>query len=69
MEKVIGAVGMWIILVLVLGALVAWPVQLLWNGSLRDAFAAGAVMEITFWQAWGLTILSGLLFSRSSSSN
>ena len=44
----------------------AWPVMLLWNWLMPVIFG---VTKVTFWQAWGLTFLTGLLFNRSSSSN
>jgi hypothetical protein len=39
----------------------AWPVQLLWNHCLVDAFN-GQINPIGFWQALGIQILCGLLF-------
>lgn len=39
--------------------LTAWIVMLLWNWLMPVIFGLGA---ITFWQAFGLMILSGMLF-------
>lgn len=44
----------------------AWPVMLLWNWLMPVLFG---ITKLTFWQAWGLTFLCGLLFNRSSSSS
>jgi len=44
----------------------AWPVMLLWNWLMPVLFG---LTKLTFWQAWGLTFLTGLLFNRSSSSS
>ena len=46
--------------------LLAWPVQLLWNGCLVGA--VDGVHSITFWQAIGINFLFGILFKNSSSS-
>ena len=55
--------------VLVLGlviALIAWPVQLLWNASLAPAI--DGVNEIGFVQAIGICFLVGLLFGSNNAS-
>lgn len=65
----IGAVGVVVVLAVVLGLLLAWPIMLLWNGCLVPAFATGAVIEIGWLQAWGLNILSALLLRSSTSSS
>jgi hypothetical protein len=44
--------------------LTAWPVMLLWNGCLIDAVPV--IKEITWMQAWGISILTGLLFKETS---
>ena len=55
------------ILMLVLyGILLAWPVQVLWNGCLIQA--ADGLNPITFWQALGINILFSMLFKKSSNS-
>lgn len=43
-------------------ALLALPVMWLWNGVVPALFAAGAIQQIGFWNAWGLSLLCGLLF-------
>ena len=55
------------ILMLVLyGILLAWPVQVLWNGCLIQA--VDRLNPITFWQALGINILFSMLFKKSSNS-
>ena len=51
--------GAFILLVGVFGALYAFVIMLLWNALVPDIFH---LVTITFWQAWGLFILSALLF-------
>jgi hypothetical protein len=68
MEKVIvvvGAVVVGIVGVLVLSFLLSWPVYMLWNGCLVGAIAG--ISEVTWLQAWGLTVLSGFLFKSNVS--
>lgn len=62
LEKVGTVIGLFV----VIAVLLAWPVQLLWNGCLIGA--VDGVHPIGFWQAMGLNILFGILF-RSSTSN
>lgn len=47
-------------------AILAWPVQLLWNYSLVGA--VDGINPITFWQALGISFLFGILFKNSNSS-
>ena len=54
-----GFIGIWFVLSLIF----AWPVQLLWNWLIPVIFAGP---KITIMQAFGLEILSGLLFGRST---
>ena len=56
-----------ILMLMVLGILMAWPVQLLWNGCLIQA--VDGLHPITFWQALGINVLCGILFKNSSSSS
>jgi hypothetical protein len=44
--------------------LMSWPVMMLWNGCLVDAVAG--VTEITWLQAWGISILTSILFKETS---
>lgn len=46
--------------VVLLSFLFSWPVWLLWNGCLVGAIEG--VKEITWLQAWGITVLCTLLF-------
>ena len=68
MEKfvvIVGAVVVGIVSILVLSFLLSWPVYMLWNGCLVGAIAG--VSEVTWLQAWGLTVLSGFLFKSNVS--
>jgi len=70
MEKVIvviGAVVVGIAGVLLLSFLLSWPVYMLWNGCLVGAVAG--VAQITWLQAWGLTVLCGFLFKSTSTTS
>ena len=63
MEKiavVIGAVVLGLATLVLISFLLSWPVYMLWNGCLVGAVAG--VTEVTWLQAWGLTILCGFLF-------
>jgi len=66
MEKISGVVGVVVIGIaglLLLSFLLSWPVYMLWNGCLVDAVTG--VNEVTWLQAWGIVVLSGLLFKTS----
>jgi hypothetical protein len=66
MEKLIVIVGAIVIAIaglLLLSFLLSWPVYMLWNGCLVGAVAG--VSEVTWLQAWGLTVLCGFLFKAS----
>jgi hypothetical protein len=52
-------------ILVVLSFLFSWPVMALWNGCLVDAVSG--VKEITWLQAWGLSVLCNLLFSKTIS--
>lgn len=45
---------------LLLSFLLSWPIYMLWNSCLVGAVAG--VAEVTWLQAWGLSVLCGLLF-------
>ena len=49
---------------LVIGVLLAWPIQLLWNYCLTPA--VDGINPIGFWQAYGIYVLGNLLFRSSS---
>lgn len=65
MEK-LGALLAAVALLALGAAILAWPVQLLWNYSLVGA--VNGINPITFWQALGINFLFGILFKNSSSS-
>ena len=68
MEKIVvivGAVVLGIASVLALSFLLSWPVYMLWNGCLVGVVAG--VSEVTWLQAWGLTVLCGFLFKSNVS--
>lgn len=59
----VGVVGV----VVLLSFLLAWPVMMLWNECLIPAVEG--VHEITWLQAWGISILFGILFKPSVTSS
>ena len=70
MEKVlvvVGAIVLGIASLLLLSFLLSWPVYMLWNGCLVGAVAG--VSEVTWLQAWGLTVLCGFLFKSNVSNS
>jgi hypothetical protein len=70
MEKVviaIGAIVLGIASLLLLSFLLSWPVYMLWNGCLVGAVAG--VSEVSWLQAWGLTVLCGFLFKSNVSNS
>lgn len=67
MEKFLYGVGFGVVvvfIVVVLGAITAWPTMLLWNWLVPSILH---LREIDFWEAWGLLILTGFLFKSTSS--
>lgn len=54
------------LLVLIIGMLYALPVMWLWNWVAVSKFGFAT---LTFWEAWGLCALTGLLFKSSTSSS
>lgn len=54
-----------VMLAVLLGLLLSYPVMLLWNACLVPA--TSAVREIEWLQAWGIMVLSSLLFKSSVS--
>ena len=59
MTLLVGIAGL-----LALSFLMSWPVYMLWNGCLVDAITG--VREVTWLQAWGITILCSFLFQPTS---
>ena len=62
----VGAVVIAIVGLLLLSFLLSWTVYMLWNGCLVGAVTG--VTEVTWLQAWGITILCGFLFKTSINS-
>jgi hypothetical protein len=56
-----------VLMIIVIGILMAWPTQILWNTCLVPAVEG--LNYIGFLQALGINILCGILFKNSSSSN
>jgi hypothetical protein len=70
MEKlvvIVGAVVIGLAALLLISFLLSWPVYMLWNGCLVGAVAG--VSEVTWLQAWGLTVLCGFLFKTNVSNS
>lgn len=66
-EKIIVGVGVAVVaiaIVFVVSLLLALPVMWLWNWLMPTLFA---VPKVTFLQAWGVSLLAGLLFKGSAS--
>lgn len=66
MEKFVTFLGCLVITLaaaVCLSAMLAFPVKWLWNGTIVPLFNAPVV---TFWQAWGMAVLCGLLFKAYS---
>ena len=57
---ILSAVVGFIVLFVLLSFILAWPVMALWNGCLVGA--VDGVQQITWLQAWGLSILCSFLF-------
>lgn len=53
-------------IVVLMGLFMAWPVMLLWNWLIPSIFG---LKVLTFWEAWGVMMLSSFLFKSSSSSS
>ena len=54
-----------VLTLLLISFMLSWPVFMLWNGCLVGAIAG--VNSVTWLQAWGLAILSGMLFKSTIS--
>jgi hypothetical protein len=67
MSKILIGVGTIIVGIaglLFLSFLLSWPVYMLWNGCLVDALEG--VKQVTWLQAWGITVLFSFLFKNSN---
>jgi len=64
------SVGFFMIVLVVLygiiGLVLAFPVLYLWNWVIPGLFN-GALGQLTYWKAWGLIVLLGILFGNSAS--
>ena len=60
---ILSAIVGFIVGFVVLSFLFSWPVWMLWNGCLVGAI--DGVQQITWLQAWGLSILCSFLFKPS----
>ena len=65
--KVVGLAIVGFIAIVVLGLLMSLPVMWLWNGCLVAAIPG--IKTIGWTQAWGIMILSGILFKTSTSTS
>lgn len=62
----VGTMLVGVLIIVIFTMLISWFVMMLWNGCLVGAVAG--VSEIGWLQAWGISVLTGLLFKTSSSS-
>lgn len=60
----LGAFIAFIALFFIISLICAWPVMLLWNWLMPAIFG---LKLISFWQSWGLLMLSGFLFKSTNS--
>ena len=63
MSRLLDALGIVVVIVLLalgISFLLSWPVYMLWNGCLVSA--VDGVHEVTWLQAWGISILFHILF-------
>ena len=65
--EILGASVLVVITVILLSALFAWPVMVLWNACLAPTVAG--IKAVDFWAAWGIMILCNLLFKPNGSSS
>jgi hypothetical protein len=64
LAKIIGTLFVGVVAIVFLSFLLSWPVYMLWNGCLVGAVRG--ITEVTWLQAWGLTVLFGFLFKSSN---
>lgn len=64
MEKVLAVFGSLLIIVIV-AIILALPTMWLWNWLMPHLFG---LVSITFWEALGINLLSGVLFNHGGSS-
>jgi len=63
-QKILGVTIGAILLVVTLSFLLSWPVMVLWNECLVPAIQG--INEVTWLQAWGLSVLAGFLFNKTT---
>ena len=61
---ILSAIVGFIVLLVGLSFLFSWPIWMLWNGCLVGA--VDGVHQITWLQAWGISILCAFLFKPTS---
>ena len=66
MSNIVTTIVGLITLVLAVSFLLSWPVMMLWNGCLVGA--VDGVHEVSWLQAWGISVLCGFLFKTNVSS-
>ena len=64
---VVGAAIVGIVGIVFLSFLLSWPVMWLWNNALIGAVVG--VNEVSWVQAWGISVLFGLLFKSNVSTS
>ena len=64
---VIGAAIVGILTIVFLSFVLSWPVMWLWNNALVGAVIG--VNEVSWVQAWGISVLSGILFKTTVSNS
>jgi hypothetical protein len=65
--KLFGTIVVGLAAIVLLSFLLSWPVYMLWNGCLVGAVRG--VSEVTWLQAWGITVLFGFLFKSSNTNS
>jgi hypothetical protein len=64
---VIGAAIVGIATIVFLSFVLSWPVMWLWNNALVGAI--NGINEVSWVQAWGISVLSGILFKTTVSTS
>jgi hypothetical protein len=70
MNKSIAAFALGLLLLLgavVIGIFLAWPIQWLWNNALVGSI--NGINPISFWQAYGIYILSSIMFRSTATAS
>ena len=65
MSNIVTTIVGLITLTLAVSFLLSWPVMMLWNGCLVGAI--DGVHEVSWLQAWGISVLCGFLFRTTTS--